>query len=159
MALQVGRTRKRWFLALGKCIPVARRKDGNSASAPSAVNLKGSDIYIIVDPDTETETRSQIMWRAKDVKTISAWVKAGGVLVLMGNDVGNAEFDHFNQLARAFGIEFNKNSRNKVPGNDFTMGQTYGHAASSDLQDSPKSLSEGTFDAPGKSARAGSLCR
>jgi len=41
----------------------------------------------------------------------------------MGNDVGNAEFDHFNQLAGVFGIQFNKDSRNKVPGNDFTMGR------------------------------------
>jgi unsaturated rhamnogalacturonyl hydrolase len=94
------------------------------ASAPSTVNLKGSDIYIIVDPDTETETQKPNYVESKYVKTISDWVKAGGVLVLMGNDVGNAEFDHFNQLARAFGIEFNKNSRNKVlPGNDFTMGK------------------------------------
>jgi unsaturated rhamnogalacturonyl hydrolase len=60
---------------------------------------------------------------AKDVKAVSDWVKAGGVLVLMGNDFGNSEFDHFNQLANAFGIEFNKDSRNKVPGNDFTMGK------------------------------------
>jgi unsaturated rhamnogalacturonyl hydrolase len=92
-------------------------------SAPSASNLKNADIYIIVDPDTETETPKPNYLEAKDVKEISDWVKAGGVLVLMGNDLGNAEFDHFNQLATAFGIEFNKDSRNKVPGNDFTMGR------------------------------------
>ncbi len=93
------------------------------SASPSAQNLKGSDIYIIVDPDTPTETEKPNYVEAKDVKAISDWVKAGGVLVLMGNDVGNAEFDHFNQLAGAFGIEFNKDSRNKVPGNDFTMGR------------------------------------
>ena len=92
-------------------------------SAPRAGNLKNADIYIIVDPDTETETPKPNYVAANDVKAISDWVKAGGVLVLMGNDLGNAEFDHFNQLASAFGIEFNKDSRNKVPGNDFTMGR------------------------------------
>src|SRR5437867_59235 len=92
-------------------------------TAPSADNLKGSDIYIIVDPDTETETEKPNYVESKDVKAIADWVKAGGVLVLMGNDVGNAEFDHFNQLAAAFGIEFNKDSRNKVPGNDYSMGR------------------------------------
>jgi len=92
-------------------------------SAPSAANLKGADIYIIVDPDTETETPKPNYVSANDVRVISNWVKAGGVLVLMGNDVGNAEFDHFNELARSFGIEFNKDSRNKVPGNDYSMGR------------------------------------
>jgi unsaturated rhamnogalacturonyl hydrolase len=95
-------------------------------SAPRASNLKSADIYIIVDPDTETETPKPNYVDANDVKAISDWVKAGGVLVLMGNDLGNAEFDHFNQLASAFGIEFNKDSRNKVPGNDFTMGRLIG---------------------------------
>lgn len=92
-------------------------------SAPSATNLKAADIYIIVDPDTETETPKPNYVASTDVRVISDWVKSGGVLVLMGNDVGNAEFDHFNQLARVFGIEFNKDSRNKVPGNDFSMGR------------------------------------
>jgi len=92
-------------------------------SAPSASNLKGANIYIIVDADTETETPKPNYVAPNDVKVISDWVKSGGVLVLMGNDVGNAEFDHFNQLARVFGIEFNKDSRNKVPGNDYSMGR------------------------------------
>ncbi|HEX6719338.1 MAG TPA: glycoside hydrolase family 88 protein [Pyrinomonadaceae bacterium] len=92
-------------------------------SAPSAANLRGADIYIIVDPDTEAETPQPNYVSTNDVRVISNWVKAGGVLVLMGNDVGNAEFDHFNELARTFGIEFNKDSRNKVPGNDYSMGK------------------------------------
>ena len=92
-------------------------------SAPTAANLKGSHVYIIVDPDTPTESEKPNYVQSNDVKAIADWVKAGGVLVLMGNDVGNSEFDHFNQLAKAFGIEFKKDSRNKVPGNDFTMGR------------------------------------
>jgi unsaturated rhamnogalacturonyl hydrolase len=91
--------------------------------APTIANLKNSAIYIIVDPDTKEETPTPNFIEPKDVKAISDWVRAGGVLVLMGNDVGNAEFDHFNQLAAVFGIQFNKDSRNKVPGNDFAMGK------------------------------------
>jgi unsaturated rhamnogalacturonyl hydrolase len=92
-------------------------------AAPSPGNLRDADIYIIVDPDTPTETEHPNYVESKDVQVITNWVKAGGVLVLMGNDVGNAEFDHFNQLAQAFGVEFKKDSRNKVPGNDYTMGR------------------------------------
>ena len=49
----------------------------------------------------------------------------------MGNDFGNAEFDHFNQLAKQFGIQFNKDSKNRVQGNEYATGQIVvpnGHA-------------------------------
>lgn len=90
--------------------------------APTAANLKGTDIYIIVDPDTPAETPSPHYIEAGDIKAITDWVKAGGVLVFMGNDAGNMEFDHFNQLAKQFGIQFKQDSRNKVPGNEFEKG-------------------------------------
>jgi unsaturated rhamnogalacturonyl hydrolase len=90
--------------------------------APTAANLKGTDVYIIVDPDTPAESPNPHYIEAPDIKAITDWVKAGGVLVFMGNDIGNMEFDHFNQLAKQFGIQFNKDSRNKVPGNDFEKG-------------------------------------
>jgi unsaturated rhamnogalacturonyl hydrolase len=91
--------------------------------APDARNLKGVGVYIIVDPDTKDETESPHFVEAQHVKAVADWVKAGGVLVLMGNDVGNAEFDHFNTLAREFGIQFNKDSRNRVQGNNFAEGK------------------------------------
>lgn len=89
---------------------------------PTTANLKGTDVYIIVDPDTKSETENPNFIQPQYVKAIADWVKRGGVLVLMGNDVGNAEFEHFNQLARQFGIQFNQDSKNRVPGNDFSMG-------------------------------------
>jgi unsaturated rhamnogalacturonyl hydrolase len=92
------------------------------AEAPTAANLKGTDVYIIVDPDTPQENEHPNYVEAAHIKAITDWVKAGGVLVLMGNDVGNMEFDHFNQLGKQFGIQFNKDSRNKVPGNEFDKG-------------------------------------
>jgi unsaturated rhamnogalacturonyl hydrolase len=91
-------------------------------AAPTARNLKGSAIYIIVDPDTKAETPDPHFIEADHIKAISQWVKAGGVLVMLGNDVGNAELDHFSELGRQFGIEFNKVSRNQVPGNEFAKG-------------------------------------
>lgn len=89
---------------------------------PTAANLKHASIYIIVDPDTKTETEKPNFIEAQHVKAINDWVRRGGVLVLMGNDVGNAEFEHFNLLAKQFGIQFNQDSKNRVQGNDFAMG-------------------------------------
>lgn len=96
---------------------------GALMEAPTTANLKRANIYIIVDPDTKEETEHPNFIEAQHIKAITDWVRSGGVLVLMGNDIGNAEFDHFNQLARQFGIQFNKDSRNKVPGNDFAKGK------------------------------------
>ena len=91
--------------------------------APTTANLKRANIYIIVDPDTKEENEHPNFIEAQHIKAITDWVRSGGVLVLIGNDIGNAEFDHFNQLAGQFGIQFNKDSRNKVPGNDFAKGK------------------------------------
>ena len=93
------------------------------AEAPTSRNLKRANIYIIVDPDTKEENEHPNFIEPDHIKAITDWVKSGGVLVLMGNDIGNAEFDHFNQLAGQFGIQFNKDSRNKVPGNEFEKGK------------------------------------
>ena len=91
--------------------------------APTPANLKNTDIYIIVDPDTKEERENPNFIEPAHVRAITDWVKSGGVLVLMGNDVGNAEFDHFNQLAKEFGIQFNKDSINRVQGNQYEMGK------------------------------------
>ncbi|MEQ7799487.1 glycoside hydrolase family 88 protein [Pedobacter sp. ASV1-7] len=92
-------------------------------TAPTAANLKSASVYIIVDPDTEKETPKPNYVGANDIKEITSWVKAGGVLLLMGNDIGNSEFDHFNQLAKNFGIQFNKDSKGRVIKNEFEMGK------------------------------------
>ncbi|MNJ93862.1 Unsaturated rhamnogalacturonyl hydrolase YteR [compost metagenome] len=92
-------------------------------NAPTAANLKNASVYIIVDPDTEKESSKPNFIGANDIKNITDWVKAGGVLILMGNDTGNVEFDHFNQLAKNFGVQFNKDSKGRVVGNKFEMGK------------------------------------
>ena len=93
------------------------------SNAPTASNLKGASVYVIVDPDTKEETAEPHFVEPQHVKAVADWVKRGGVLVLMGNDAGNAEFDHFNTLAREFGIQFNKDSKNRVQGNNFVEGK------------------------------------
>jgi unsaturated rhamnogalacturonyl hydrolase len=98
---------------------------------PTSANLKNTDIYIIVDPDTKAETENPNFIEPQHIKAITEWVKGGGVLVLMGNDLGNAEFEHFNQLAKQFSIQFNEDSKNRVQGNDFAAGSVVvpnGHA-------------------------------
>ncbi|HKO99689.1 MAG TPA: glycoside hydrolase family 88 protein [Pyrinomonadaceae bacterium] len=91
--------------------------------APTAANLKKADVYIIVDPDTDKETERPNYIEKTHINSIVEWVKVGGVLVLMGNDVGNSEFDHFNQLANSFGVQFKKDSRNRVQGTNFVTGR------------------------------------
>lgn len=91
-------------------------------SAPAATNLKGADIYLIVDPDTEKETAKPNFIEPKDITAIKNWVRSGGVLVLLGNDVGNAEFKHFNQLAKEFGVQFTEDSKNRVEKDQFEQG-------------------------------------
>jgi len=91
--------------------------------APTAANLKAAAVYIIVDPDFEKENPKPNFIEAGHIKDITAWVKNGGILVLMGNDTGNVEFDHFNQLAANFGIQFNKDSKGRVIGKQFEMGE------------------------------------
>ncbi|MBS1918818.1 MAG: glycoside hydrolase family 88 protein [Bacteroidetes bacterium] len=92
------------------------------AVAPDADKLRNATVYIIVDPDTDKETMFPNYIETKDIKVITDWVKKGGVLLLMGNDLGNAEFEHFNRLAEKFGIHFDENSKNHVEGNHFEQG-------------------------------------
>ena len=93
------------------------------ADAPRANNLKGLDVYIIVDPDTKKETESPNYIEKEDVDNIEKWVKSGGTLVMLANDSANVELPHFNQLAKRFGIEFTDKSINMVKNNVYEQGK------------------------------------
>ncbi len=84
--------------------------------------LKNIDIYIIVDPDTTTESQAPNYILDDDIKAIKKWVKKGGVLAVLANDAPNAEFTHLNRLMKNFGMHFNHVSLHPVPGTDFEMG-------------------------------------
>jgi len=92
------------------------------AVAPTLDNLRSTSVYVIVDPDTEQENPHPNYVSPHDVAALRDWVKRGGVLVLMGNDKGNAELEHFNQLATVFGIRFNEDCKLHVIGEDRTPG-------------------------------------
>lgn len=100
-------------------------------TAPEESFLKDVSVYIIVDPDTPAETKDPNYMTGEAATVIARWVKKGGVLLLMGNDKNNAEFDHFNLLAEKFGMRFNEELLHPVEGRKFDMG------ASVDLPDHP----------------------
>jgi len=83
-------------------------------SAPTPANLKGSSVYIIVDPDSKKENPKPNFIQPVDTKNITDWVKQGGVLVMFANDSANVELPHFNKLANTFGFNFNNDLQNHV---------------------------------------------
>lgn len=90
--------------------------------APTAANLAGAQIYLIVDPDTEKETAHPNFMTEEHAGNIAAWVKKGGVLVVLGNDSGNAELQKINLLTQKFGIRMNEDSRNQVKNDNYPDG-------------------------------------
>jgi unsaturated rhamnogalacturonyl hydrolase len=110
------------FSMLGDVFQIYGAKTVALETSPDPRKLKGADIYVIVDPDTEKETARPKYIGAKDIKVITDWVKGGGVLVLLGNDSGNAEFNHFNTLSEKFGVHFNEDSKNRVEKDKFDQG-------------------------------------
>jgi len=92
------------------------------AVKPTEENLRNADVYIIVDPDTEKETADPHYLASPEIDVIVKWVKRGGTLVLLGNDAGNAEFNHFNELARHFGIQFKEDNHLMVKNDQFEQG-------------------------------------
>lgn len=100
-------------------------------AAPTAKNLKGASVYIIVDPDTKEETLKPNYMTENSANEIAGWVRKGGVLLLMTNDFKNSELDSINILASKFGMRFNKDQIHPVPNRDWEKG------ASKNLPDHP----------------------
>ncbi|WP_158826808.1 glycoside hydrolase family 88 protein [Mucilaginibacter lacusdianchii] len=90
--------------------------------APTAANLKKANIYLIVDPDIPKENPDAKYIEQPHIKAVSDWVQEGGVLLVLNNDTGNAEFKHLNELMAKFGIYYNENSVNHVVGSQFEQG-------------------------------------
>lgn len=93
-----------------------------SIGKPVPAVLKDIDVYIIVDPDTTTESQSPEYILPDDISAVKRWTDRGGVLVIMANDAPNCEFTHLNKLASCFGIKFNHVTLNRVINDDFETG-------------------------------------
>ncbi|MGN6641274.1 MAG: DUF4350 domain-containing protein [Mucilaginibacter sp.] len=97
-------------------------------AAPTIRNLKNTNIYIIVDPDTKKENPNPHYIEQNNITEIAKWVHAGGVLLMFANDSANVELPHFNHLAAKFGMHFNNDIQNHViDDNHFEDGAIYIH--------------------------------
>lgn len=110
------------FAVLGDIFRSYGFKTASLDKAPTVQNLKGASVYIIVDPDTEKETEKPNNISDAHAKTIAAWVKNGGTLIIMGNDAGNTDLKGLNVLAGKIGIRFNDDNYNLVQGTAFEQG-------------------------------------
>ena len=90
---------------------------------PTAENLKGAQVYMIVSPDNADKNPHPNFANSKDAVQIAQWVKAGGVLAIMENDTSFADIDHFNNVADKFGIHFNSVLRKHVIGKNWEQGK------------------------------------
>jgi unsaturated rhamnogalacturonyl hydrolase len=81
--------------------------------APTAADLKDVAVYIIVSPDIPALNPNPHYMDAESAAVIEAWVKAGGVLVMMENDSEHADQTHLDILSDRFGIHYNPVTRNR----------------------------------------------
>ena len=93
--------------------------------APSEENLKGTSVYLMVDPDNEKETPNPNYILPEHIKVLKKWVKEGGILVIMMNDSINCEFEHAKPLTAAFGIQLNQDIKSHAYNDNFEMAAFY----------------------------------
>ncbi|MDD4921259.1 MAG: DUF4350 domain-containing protein [Bacteroidales bacterium] len=94
----------------------------STLNRPNDAVLSKIDIYIIVDPDTTSENPNPNYMTPEDIKVIEAWVKKGGVLMILANDGRNCDLNHLNQLTSRFGIKFNSRTMHPVINPNWDMG-------------------------------------
>jgi unsaturated rhamnogalacturonyl hydrolase len=90
--------------------------------APTMDRLKGARIYIIASPDNPARNPNPHYVQAEDAEQVAAWVKQGGVLVLMENDPANADIQHFSLIADRFGIHFDDVLQHHIIDDQFEPG-------------------------------------
>ncbi len=99
------------YSELQKVIEALGAKTVSLTEPASAKTLSDVDVYMLVAPGTPDMDPSVKQLDDGAIEAIVAWVKAGGVLVLLNNDKDHAEFEHMNKLAERFGIGFNEDVR------------------------------------------------
>ena len=107
-------------------------------AAPTAANLKSAQFYLIVSPDIPARNPHPHYATREDAAQVAAWVRQGGILLLMENDPANADIDHLNLIADVFGLHFNSVLSHHVEGDKFAMGRI--DTAGGELFPSPHAL-------------------
>ena len=92
-------------------------------TAPTLNNLKGATYYLIVSPDNPAKNPHPNYMNEQDAEQVAAWVKQGGILILMENDAPNADISHLDVLADKFGLHFNNIVTHHVEGRNYEMGR------------------------------------
>ena len=92
------------------------------AVAPTRGNLSAAQVYLIVSPDIPSKNPNPHAMDKPSADAIEAWVKDGGVLVLMMNDGANTEFTQVNTLSERFGMHFNAVDKRSVQDSHFEQG-------------------------------------
>jgi unsaturated rhamnogalacturonyl hydrolase len=110
------------YYTLGFLFESQGAKLGTLYEAPTAQNLKGASVYIVVDPDDKKETAKPNEISEKDAAAVRDWVKKGGVLLLLGNDSGHSNVKSMNVLSSKFGVRLNEDLYNTVEGSKFEQG-------------------------------------
>jgi unsaturated rhamnogalacturonyl hydrolase len=90
--------------------------------APTADRLKNAQIYIVASPDNPARNAKPHYAQPHDADEIAAWVRRGGILVLMENDPANADIAHLNLIADRFGIHFEDVLKHHVIGDHVEPG-------------------------------------
>jgi unsaturated rhamnogalacturonyl hydrolase len=111
------------FAFFGRAFERYGVKLATQKKAPTAEDLKRAQIYVLVSPDIPAKNPTPNYMDKASGDAIEAWVKAGGVLLLMENDNTNSEFEHFNTMSERFGIHFNPVLRNTVDNNNWEQGK------------------------------------
>lgn len=92
-------------------------------TAPKRENLSHATYYIIASPDNRDKNANPHYMTEADAEQVTAWVKQGGILLLMENDPANADITHLDLLADKFGLHFNNALTHHVVGDNFDMGR------------------------------------
>jgi unsaturated rhamnogalacturonyl hydrolase len=87
--------------------------------APRAADLKDIGIYVIVGPDNLRTNPNAHFMDPESADAIVEWVRAGGVLVLMENDVVLADQVHLDLLSDRFGVHYNPVTKNDELNNSY----------------------------------------
>lgn len=98
-------------------------------SAPTVSNLVQASVYIVVSPDNLKWNPHPHTINQEDAQQVAAWVKKGGVLLMLANDAPNTDIPHLDLLADIFGLHFNNVLIHHVVNDDHAMGRIDAPAA------------------------------